>query len=70
MPAYATSGRSGKVVCFFQSASKMKTRYSTVGFSDSASLDEGSMWPTSFALQRWNATNDKELRALVKKAVT
>jgi len=70
MPAYATSGRSGKVVCFFQSASKMKTRYNTVGFSDSASLDEGSMWPTSFALQRWNATNDKELRALVKKAVT
>jgi len=48
----------------------MKTRYNTVGFSDSASLDEGSMWPTSFALQRWNATNDKELRALVKKAVT
>ncbi len=58
------------MVCFFQSASKMKTRYNTVGFSDSASLDERSMRPTSFALQRWNATKDKELLALVKKAVT
>lgn len=69
MPAYATSGRSGKVVCFFQSAKKMKTRYNTVGFSDAASLDDGSMWPTSFSLLRWDSTVEKKLRALVKKAV-
>lgn len=69
MPAYATPGRDGKVVCFFQSAEKMRTRYNTIGFSDTASLDEGSMWPTSFALLRWNALNEKQLRALVKDAV-
>jgi len=69
MPAYATPGRDGKVVCFFQSAGKMRTRYNTIGFSDTASLDEGSMWPTSFALLRWNAINEKQLRALVKNAV-
>lgn len=69
MPAYATPGKSGKVICFFQGASKMKTRYNTVGFSDTANLDEGSMWPTAFALQTWNATNNKKLSALVKKAI-
>ncbi len=68
MPAYATAG-DGKVVCFFQSAAKMKTRYSTIGFSDTASLDDGSMWPTTFALLEWNASNEKQLRALVGKAV-
>lgn len=69
MPAYATPGRSGKVVCFFQSAEKMKTRYNTVGFSDSASLDQGSMWPTAFALLRWNSAVEEELRALVERAI-
>jgi len=69
MPAFGTPGRDGKVVCFFQSAAKMRTRYNTIGFSDIACLDEGSMWPTSFALLRWNATNEKQLRALVKSAV-
>lgn len=47
----------------------MKTRYNTVGFSDTASLDEGSMWPTTFALQTWNATNSKNLSALIKKSI-
>ena len=70
MPAYATSGRSGTVVCFFQSAEKMRTRYNTVGFSDAAFLDDGSMWPTSFALLRWNSTIENKLRALVKRAVS
>ncbi len=69
MPAYATSGRSGKVVCFFQSARKMKTRYSTVGFGDAASLDDGSMWPTSYALLSWDSAVEEKLRALVIKAV-
>lgn len=69
MPAYATPGKKGKVICFFQGATKMKTRYNTVGFSDTASLDEGSMWPTAFALQTWNATNSKKLSALIKKSI-
>jgi len=69
MPAYATPGRDGRVVCFFQGAAKMKTRYNSIGFSDTACLDEGSMWPTSFALLRWNASNEKQLRALVRKAI-
>lgn len=69
MPAYATPGKNGKVICFFQSATRMRTRYNTIGFSDTASLDDGSMWPTSFALLQWNPTNEKNLRALVKKAV-
>ncbi len=56
MPAYATPGRDGKVVSFFQSAAKMRTRYNTIGFSDTASLDEGSMWPTSFA-RSWSGTS-------------
>lgn len=67
MPAYA---KDGKVVCFFQNAQKFKTRYATLGFSDEAKLDEGALWPTSYALTEW--TNEVETRvgALVKKAVS
>jgi uncharacterized protein YdhG (YjbR/CyaY superfamily) len=67
MPAYA---KDGKVVCFFQSAEKFKSRYATLGFSDKANLDKGDMWPTSFALKQLTATEDKKIRALVKKAVS
>jgi uncharacterized protein YdhG (YjbR/CyaY superfamily) len=67
MPAYA---KDGKVVCFFQSAQKFKSRYATFGFSDNANLDEGAMWPTSFALKRLTAAVEKEIGALVKKAVS
>jgi uncharacterized protein YdhG (YjbR/CyaY superfamily) len=66
MPAYA---KDGKVVCFFQSAEKFKSRYATVGFSDTANLDDGAMWPTSFALKELTAAAEKKLGALVKKAV-
>ena len=66
MPAYA---KDGDVVCFFQSAQKFKARYATLGFSDKANLDEGDMWPTSFALQRLTAAEEKAIGALVKKAV-
>ncbi len=66
MPAYA---KDGKVVCFFQSAGKFKARYATLGFSDEAQLDEGDMWPTSFALKRLSGAGEKKIRALVKKAV-
>ena len=66
MPAYA---KDGKVVCFFQPAHKFKTRYATLGFSDEASLDEGTMWPTSFALTKLTAADEKKIGALVKKAV-
>ena len=66
MPAYA---KDGKVICFFQSARKFKTRYATFGFSDQAKLDEGSMWPTAFALQRLTAAEEARIVALVKKAV-
>ena len=67
MPAYA---RDGKVVCFFQSADKFKSRYATVGFSDRANLDEGAMWPTSFALKELTAAEEARIVALVKKAVS
>ena len=67
MPAYA---KDGKVVCFFQSAQKFKTRYATFGFSDKAKLDEGAMWPTTFALAELTAANERRIRALVKKAVS
>ncbi|HEX8854368.1 MAG TPA: DUF1801 domain-containing protein [Thermoleophilaceae bacterium] len=67
MPAYA---KDGKVVCFFQSAQKFNTRYATLGFSDEANLDEGSMWPTSFALKELGATEEARISALVKKAVS
>jgi uncharacterized protein YdhG (YjbR/CyaY superfamily) len=67
MPAYA---QDGKVVCFFQSADKFKARYATFGFSDKANLDEGPMWPTSFALKRLTAAEEKRIVALVKRAVS
>jgi hypothetical protein len=67
MPAYA---RDGKVVCFFQSAQKFKSRYATLGFSDEANLDEGAMWPTSFALKDLTAAEEAQIVALVKKAVS
>jgi hypothetical protein len=67
MPAYA---KDGKVVCFFQSADKFKSRYATLGFSDEANLDEGSMWPTSFALKELTAADEATIAALVKKAVS
>ena len=66
MPAYA---KDGKVVCFFQSAQKFKTRYATLGFSDAANLDEGAMWPTAFALKKLSAADEARIGALVKKAV-
>lgn len=68
MPAYAN--RDGKVVCFFQSAQKFHTRYATFGFTDMAHLDEGAMWPTSFALKELTATEEARIVALVKKAVS
>jgi uncharacterized protein YdhG (YjbR/CyaY superfamily) len=66
MPAYA---KDGKVVCFFQSAEKFNSRYATFGFSDEASLDQGAMWPTSFALKELTAAEEAKIGALVKKAV-
>jgi uncharacterized protein YdhG (YjbR/CyaY superfamily) len=66
MPAYA---KDGKVVCFFQSAQKYESRYATFGFSDTANLDEGAMWPTSFALKELTAAEEARIEALVKKAV-
>ena len=67
MPAYAIDG---KVVCFFQSAQKFKTRYATLGFSDAASLDDGAMWPTAFALEKLTAAEEARIGALVKRAVS
>jgi len=67
MPAYA---REGKVVCFFQGAQKFKARYATLGFSDEANLDEGDMWPTSFALKELTAAEEARISALVKRAVS
>jgi hypothetical protein len=67
MPAYA---RDGKVVCFFQSAQKFKTRYSSFGFSDQANLDEGHMWPNAFALKGLTAAEEAKIGALDKKAVS
>ena len=67
MPAYA---KDGKVVCFFQSAEKFKSRYATFGFSDEANLDDGTMWPTSFALKELTAADEARIGALVKKAVS
>ena len=68
MPAYAN--KDGKVVCFFQSAEKFGTRYATLGFSDQANLDEGAMWPTSFALTKLTAADEARIGELVKKAVS
>jgi len=67
MPAYA---KDDKVICFFQSAQKFKARYATFGFSDKANLDEGHMWPTSFALKELTAADEARIGALVKKAVS
>jgi uncharacterized protein YdhG (YjbR/CyaY superfamily) len=67
MPAYA---RDGKVVCFFKAASKFTTRYATFGFEDAANLDAGAMWPTSFALTKLTAADEKKIGALVKKAAS
>ena len=67
MPAYA---KDGKVVCFFQSAQKFNTRYATLGFSDTAHLDDGAMWPTAFALTELTADDEARIGALVKKAVS
>lgn len=68
MPAYAN--RDGQVVCFFQSAQKFNTRYATLGFNDTAHLDEGAMWPTAFALKELTAAEEARIAALVKKAVS
>jgi len=67
MPAYA---KDGKVVCYFQSAQKFKTRYATFGFSDKANLDDGALWPVAFALQELTAAAEARIGALVKKAVS
>jgi uncharacterized protein YdhG (YjbR/CyaY superfamily) len=67
MPAYA---KDGKVVCFFQSAQKFNTRYATLGFNDTANLDEGGMWPVAFALKELTAAEEARIGALVKKAVS
>jgi uncharacterized protein YdhG (YjbR/CyaY superfamily) len=67
MPAYAN--KDGKVVCFFRDAGKFKDRYATFGFNDAAKLDDGSMWPTAFALTELTAADEKKIGALVKKAV-
>jgi len=67
MPAYA---KDGKIVCFFQSAAKFNARYATFGFNDTANLDEGAMWPTSFALKELTAADEARIAALVKKAVS
>ena len=66
MPAYA---RDGKVVCFFQNAQKFKSRYATLGFSDAAKLDDGAMWPTSFALKELGAAEEKKIVALLEKTM-
>ena len=68
MPAYAN--KEGKIVCFFQSAQKFNARYATFGFNDVANLDEGAMWPTSFALKKLTAAEEAKITALVKKAVS
>ena len=67
MPAYS---KDGKVICFFQSRQKFKTRYMTLGFSDKANLDEGNLWPTSFALKELTATEEASIATLVRKAVS
>jgi uncharacterized protein YdhG (YjbR/CyaY superfamily) len=67
MPAYA---KDGKIVCFFQSAEKFKSRYATFGFSDEANLDKGALWPVAFALKELTAADEAKIAALVKKAVS
>ena len=67
MPAYA---RDGKIVCFFQAADKFKARYATFGFNEDANLDEGAMWPTSWALTKLTAADEKKIAELVKRATS
>ncbi len=67
MPAYA---KNDKIICFFQSAQKFKTRYATFGFSDAANIDEGAMWPSAFALKKLTVVEEAKIIALVKKAVS
>lgn len=67
MPAYANDD---KIICFFQDANKFKARYATLGFSDKANLDEGSMWPTSFALKKLTEAEEKKIASLVKRAIS
>ena len=67
MPAYA---KDDKIVCFFKSADKFKSRYATFGFEEAANLDEGAMWPTSYALKELTAADEKKIGALVKKAAS
>jgi uncharacterized protein YdhG (YjbR/CyaY superfamily) len=69
MPAYATAGKDGKTICFFQPASKFKVRYSTLGFQPDAKIDDGNMWPIAWALTELTAADEKKIAALVKKAV-
>ncbi len=68
MPAYAN--KDGKVICFFQPAEKFKARYATLGFNDAAMLDDGSMWPTTFAVKELTATEEAKISGLIKKAVS
>lgn len=70
MPAYAKAGKDGKVVCFFQAASKFKTRYATFGFQEAANLDDGGLWPTAFGLTAMGAAEEATIRDLVTKAVS
>ena len=70
MPAYALPGKDGKVICFFQNAAKFKVRYHTLGFSEWAKLDEGSMWPTSFAITKLTPKIESQIKALVKSATS
>lgn len=69
MPAYAQGGKRGKVICFIQGAAKFDTRYLTLGFNDTAQLDDGTMWPTAFAVTKLTSANEKRIAELVKKAV-
>jgi uncharacterized protein YdhG (YjbR/CyaY superfamily) len=66
MPAYA---KDGQIVCFFQCADKFKSRYATLGFSDKANLDDGAMWPTTYALKELTATDEAKIAALIRQAV-
>jgi len=70
MPAYAKEGKNGKVICFFQPATKFKVRYSTFGFQPDAKVDDGNMWPVAYALTKLTAADEKKIAALVKKAVS
>lgn len=69
MPAYSLPGKDGKILCFFQYASKFKVRYATLGFSDNAKLDEGNMWPVTYALKDLTPAEEARIAALVKKAL-